>query len=72
MTPPGQARVASLGVLRRLRPFVAAHGTMLFVAGLTLPFLAGAQLVAPYLLRVAIDALDTKYDVLAVRRDLWI
>jgi len=55
MTPPGQAKVASLGVLRRLRPFVAAHSTMLFVAGLTLPFLAGAQLVAPYLLRVAID-----------------
>jgi len=41
--------------LRRLRPFIAAHSGLLTVAGLTLPFLAGAQLVAPYLLRVAID-----------------
>ncbi|NKB88640.1 MAG: ATP-binding cassette domain-containing protein [Acidobacteria bacterium] len=46
---------ASLGILRRLRPFVATHARLLLVAGITLPFLAGAQLVAPYLLRVAID-----------------
>ncbi len=55
MTPPKRSKVASLGVLRRLRPFVAAHSKLLMVAGITLPFLAGAQLVAPYLLRVAID-----------------
>ncbi len=57
MTPPKGPRdkAASLSILRRLRPFVAAHATLLAVAALTLPFLAGAQLVAPYLLRLAID-----------------
>lgn len=55
MTPPRHAKVAGLGILRRLRPFIAAHSGLLTVAGVTLPFLAGAQLVAPYLLRVAID-----------------
>jgi len=55
VTPPRKTKAASLGILRRLRPFVAAHGRILMVAGLTLPCLAAAQLVAPYLLRVAID-----------------
>ena len=49
------APTAGLGVLRRLRPFVAAHGRMLGIATLTLPLLAAAQLVSPYLIRLAID-----------------
>ena len=37
MTPPKSSKIASLGILRRLRPFVAAHAGMLTVAGVTLP-----------------------------------
>jgi ATP-binding cassette subfamily B protein len=49
------APTAGLGILRRLSPFVVAHGRMLGIATLTLPLLAAAQLISPYLIRLAID-----------------
>jgi ATP-binding cassette subfamily B multidrug efflux pump len=48
-------RSRDIGVLVRLRPFVQSHSGVLLLAGLTLPFLAAAQLITPYLLRLAID-----------------
>lgn len=51
----GKQRTLDLRVLTRLKPFVMRHRGMMLAAGVTLPFLAGAQLLGPYLLRLAID-----------------
>ncbi len=45
-----------LSVLRRLAPFVWAHGGLVAASALLLPALAATQLVQPYLIRVAIDS----------------
>ena len=50
-----ERRSRDLRILKRLRPYVQEHGGLLLLASLTLPLLAAAQLVAPYLLRLAID-----------------
>lgn len=51
----GRERTMDLRILARLRPYVQRHGRLLLGAAVTLPFLAAAQLVGPYLLRLAID-----------------
>lgn len=51
----GRERSLDVRILGRLRPFVQRHWVLLAAAGATLPFLAGAQLLGPYLLRLAID-----------------
>ena len=53
--PSSDKKTRELRVLVRLRPYVLAHRKVLLLAGATLPLLAGAQLIGPYLLRVALD-----------------
>ena len=44
-----------LSVLRRLVPYVRRHALLVVASTVSLPVLAGVQLVQPYLIRVAID-----------------
>ncbi|MFW6198269.1 MAG: ABC transporter ATP-binding protein [Acidobacteriota bacterium] len=58
MAPPPQPeprRTRDLTVLRRLAPFVRAHGRLLLLSALTLPFMSAAQLATPYIIRLVID-----------------
>lgn len=50
------ARGYDLALLRRLGPFVRPHALLFGVALVMLPVAAGASLVQPYLLKLAVDA----------------
>lgn len=56
MAPANEAqRSRDLRVLGRLWPFVRRHGGVLAASAATLPALAAASVITPYLLRLAID-----------------
>lgn len=48
-------RTRDLTVLRRLIPFIRAHGRLLLLSALTLPLMSAAQLATPYIIRLVID-----------------
>ena len=49
------ADTRDLSVLRRLVPFIRAHGGLVAASTMLLPALAAVQLLQPYLIRLAID-----------------
>jgi ATP-binding cassette subfamily B protein len=55
MADDRRVRIFDFGLLGRIAPFAAPHYKPLVLSLILLPFVAGGQLVQPYLIKIAID-----------------
>jgi ATP-binding cassette subfamily B protein len=55
MVDDRRVRIFDFGLLGRIAPFAAPHYKPLVLSLILLPFVAGGQLVQPYLIKIAID-----------------